>query len=124
MNEMTPIRRMKAKDFPQELLDLYDFYAHGKMTKREFLNAAGKFAIGGVTAAMLLDQLSPNYAWAQQVAADDASIETRRISYPSPNGHGEVNGYLVKPAGVTEKLPATTLLVRVCDTLLDPTTAP
>ncbi|MBN9669225.1 dienelactone hydrolase family protein [Labrenzia aggregata] len=106
MNEMTPVRRMTAKDFPQELLDLYDFYAHGKITKREFLNGAAKFAVAGVSAAMLLDQLSPNYALAQQVAPDDAAIETQRITYPSPNGHGKVNGYLVKPAGAAGKLPA------------------
>ncbi|MEP2724849.1 YghX family hydrolase, partial [Roseibium sp.] len=106
MNEMTPVRRKTAKDFPQELLDLYDFYAHGKITKREFLTRAGKFAVGGVTAAMLLNQLAPNYALAQQVAPDDPEIETTRITYPSPNGHGEVNGYLVKPAGATGKLPA------------------
>ncbi|MEM6665536.1 MAG: YghX family hydrolase [Pseudomonadota bacterium] len=108
MNDMTPPRttaRKTAKDFPQELLDLYDFYAHGRITKREFLDRAGKFAIGGVTAAMLLQQLQPNYALAQQVAADDADIETARITYPSPNGHGEVNAYLVKPAGATTELP-------------------
>jgi len=106
MNEMTPVRRMTAKDFPQELLDLYDYYAHGKITKREFLNGAAKYAVAGMTATMLLDQLSPNYALAQQVAPDDAAIETQRITYPSPNGHGDVNGYLVKPAGATGKLPA------------------
>ncbi|ADZ71735.1 YghX family hydrolase [Polymorphum gilvum] len=106
MNEMTPIRRKTAKDFPQELLDLYDFYAHGRITKREFLDKAAKFAVGGITAAMLLDQLAPNYALAQQVAPDDAGIEASRITYPSPNGHGEVNGYLVRPAGATGTLPA------------------
>lgn len=106
MNDMTPVRRMTAKDFPQELLDLYDYYAHGKITKREFLNGAAKFTVAGVTAAMLLDQLAPNYALAQQVAPDDAAIETQRITYPSPNGHGEVNAYLVKPADSTGKLPA------------------
>ncbi len=106
MNDLTPIRRMTAKDFPQELLDLYDGYAHGRITKREFLNGAAKFAVGGVTAAMLLDQLKPNYAFAQQVAPDDATLVTERITYSSPNGNGEVNGYLVKPAGATGKLPA------------------
>lgn len=106
MNEMTPIRRMTAKDFPQELLDLYDYYAHGKITKREFLSGAAKFAVAGVTASMLLDQLSPDYALAQQVAPDDPEIVTERITYPSPNGHGEVNGYLVRPAGATGKLAA------------------
>ncbi len=106
MNEMSPVPRKTAKDFPQELLDLYDFYAHGKITKRDFLDRAGKFAVGGLTAAILLNQLSPDYALAQQVQPDDPDIETARITYPSPNGHGEVNGYLVKPAGVTGKLPA------------------
>lgn len=106
MNDMTPVPRKTAKDFPQELLDLYDFYAHGKISKREFLEGAAKFTVAGLTAAMLLDQLAPNYALAQQVAPDDASITTERISYPSPNGHGQVNGYLVRPAGATDKLPA------------------
>ncbi|WP_090878960.1 YghX family hydrolase [Bauldia litoralis] len=98
------MRRKTAKDFPQELLELYDFYAHGKITKREFLNRAGKFAIGGVTAAALLHQLSPDYALAAQVAEDDPDIETSRVTYPSPNGNGEVNAYLVRPAGATGKL--------------------
>jgi len=106
MNDMTPVVRKTAKDFPQELLELYDYYVHGKISKRAFLEGAGKFAVAGVTAAMLLDQLSPNYALAQQVAPDDESIVTERITYPSPNGHGEVNGYLVRPAGATGKLPA------------------
>lgn len=106
MNEISPIARKTAKDFPQELLDLYDFYAHGKITKREFLQQAGKFTVAGMTAAMLLDQLSPNYALAQQVAADDPAIVTERITYSSPNGNGDVNGYLIRPAGATGKLPA------------------
>jgi len=106
MNDLTPIRRKTAKDFPQELLDLYDYYAHGKITRREFLDRAAGFAIGGVTAAVLLDQLSPDYALAQQVPADDPSIETSRVTYTSPNGNGDVNAYLVRPAGVTGKLPA------------------
>ena len=106
MNDQTPIRRKTAKDFPQELLDLYDYYAHGKITKREFFDGAAKFAVAGVTAAALLQELSPDYALAQQVAPEDAGIETSRITYPSPNGHGEVNGYLVRPAGASGKLPA------------------
>ena len=106
MNEHIPGLRKTAKDFPQELLDLYDFYAHGKMTKREFLDKAGKFAVGGITASVLLGQLAPNYALAQQVAPDDNDITTERMTYQSPNGNGDVNGYLVKPAGVVGKLPA------------------
>ena len=98
--------RLTAKDFDQELLDLYDFYAHGKIGKREFLDRAGKFALGGVTAAALLDQLSPRYALAQQVAPDDSEIEASYIDYPSPNGHGAVRGYLAKPAAATVAISA------------------
>jgi carboxymethylenebutenolidase len=101
--------RLTAKDFDQELLDLYDFYAHGKISKREFLDRAGKWAVGGVTALALLQTLSPNYALAQQVAEDDADIAGEDITYSSPNGHGEVNGYFVRPTGV--ETPAAVLVV-------------
>lgn len=59
--------RLTAKDFPQELLDYYDYYAHGKISKREFLNLAAKYAVGGVTALALFNLLKPNYALAVQV---------------------------------------------------------
>ena len=99
------IERKTAKDFSQDLLDLYDFYAHGKISKREFLERAASFATVGVTAAALLQALSPNYALAQQVAPDDPGIETSRVTYRSPKGNGEVKAYLVHPAGASRKLP-------------------
>ncbi|GAD56578.1 dienelactone hydrolase family [Limimaricola cinnabarinus LL-001] len=98
--------RMTAKDFDQDLLDLYDFYAHGKITKREFLDRAGKWAVGGLTAAALLNILSPNYALAEQVSFNDPDITAEYITYPSPNGHGEVRGYLVRPSAAEGELPA------------------
>ncbi|HEV7285130.1 MAG TPA: YghX family hydrolase [Kaistia sp.] len=98
--------RLTAKDFHPELLELYDFYAHGRITKREFLDRAAKFAIGGVTAASILATMSPNYALAEQVSFTDPDIVAEYITYPSPNGHGEVRGYLVRPAKAEGKLPA------------------
>ena len=98
--------RLTAKDFDQELLDLYDFYAHGKISKREFLDRAGKFAVGGISSLALLNMLSPQYALAQQVALDDPDVSATYIDYPSPNGHGTVRGYFAKPAGASGKLPA------------------
>lgn len=98
--------RMTAKDFAPELLELYDYYAHGKITKREFLDRAGKYAVGGLTAMAILQAMSPDYALAQQVPADDAGIVAGYVTYPSPEGHGEVKGYLVRPAGATGPLPA------------------
>ncbi|MFK7762243.1 MAG: YghX family hydrolase [Roseobacter sp.] len=100
------MNRMTAQDFDQELLDLYDFYAHGKITKREFLNRAGKFAVGGITAMALLNMLSPNYAMAAQVSFNDPDIHADYIMYSSPNGTGDVRGYLVRPAEATGPLPA------------------
>ena len=51
-----------AHDFDQELLALFDAYVHGALDRRGFLDRAAKYAVGGVTAAMLLDQLSPKFA--------------------------------------------------------------
>lgn len=100
------MKRMTAQDFDQGLLDLYDFYVHGKMTKREFLDRAQRYAVGGVTALVLLDMLKPNYALAEQVSFNDPDIMAEYATYDSPNGTGEVRGYLVKPAGKEGKLPA------------------
>ena len=97
--------RLTAKDFPQELLELYDFYAHGKITKREFLERAGKYTVGGLTAAAMLSSLSPNYALAQQIEFTDPDIVAEYITYPSPKGHGDVRGYLVRPANATSAVP-------------------
>lgn len=91
--------RKTARDFDQELLDLYDGYAHGLIERREFLNKATKFAVGGVTAVALLDALSPNYALAKQIDENDPRIKGAFINYPSPKGYGSVRGYLVRPAG-------------------------
>jgi carboxymethylenebutenolidase len=99
------MERKSARDFPQELLDMFDLYVHGDIDRREFLRRAQKYAVGGITAMMLLEQLTPNYAWAQQVPAADPRIKTERVTVPSPNGNGEIKGLLVKPAKFTGKLP-------------------
>ncbi len=93
------MERKKASDFDQELLDLYDHYAHGLIERREFLGRAAKFAVGGITAAALLETLSPNYALAKQVEENDPRIHGAFVDYVSPDGHGTIRGYLVKPAG-------------------------
>lgn len=100
------MERKKASDFDPRLLEMYDGYVHGKMTKREFLAGAAKYTAAGVTAAAVLESLQPNYALAQQVAPDDPEIETMVVEYDSPNGHGKIKGLMAKPAGATGKLPA------------------
>ena len=97
--------RLTAKDFSPELLELYDFYVHGRITRREFLASAGKCAIGGMTAATALAALSPDYALAQQVEFTDPDIKPEYIRYPSPKGHGDVRGYLVRPTKANGPVP-------------------
>jgi carboxymethylenebutenolidase len=99
------MERKKASDFPQELLDLFDGYVHGGLSRRDFLDGAQKFAVGGVTASVLLEMLKPNYAWAIQIQPDDKRIKSEIVTVPSPQGNGSVKGYLVRPANA-EKLPA------------------
>lgn len=98
--------RLTAKDFAPELLELYDYYVHGQINRREFLDRAALFTLGGLTASALLASLNPNYAMAEQVAFTDPQIIAEYITYPSPKGHGQVRGYRVRPAQATGKLPA------------------
>jgi carboxymethylenebutenolidase len=100
------MQRKQASDYDQELLDLYDDYAHGRVTRRGFVQRASKFAVGGLTAESLLASLSPNYSWARQVARDDARIVADTLEYSSPQGAGTMRGYLVRPAQADGKLPA------------------
>jgi carboxymethylenebutenolidase len=97
--------RRKASDFDQELLNLFDQYVHGQIDRRGFLDRAGKFAVGGMTAAMLLDVLNPQFAAAQQVPKDDKRLKAEYGEYPSPQGTGTVRGYLARPASAAGKLP-------------------
>jgi carboxymethylenebutenolidase len=98
--------RMKASDFDQELLDLFDQFVHGGLDRRSFLDRAAKFAVGGMTAPMLLEALSPRFAEAQQVPKDDGRLNAGYVEYPSPQGYGTMRGYLVRPASAASgKLP-------------------
>jgi len=99
------MERKKATDFPPEVLKLFDGYIHGMLSRRDFLDHAAKYAVGGFTAAAMLESLRPNYAWAQQVAKNDPRIKTEYLSYPSPQGSGTMRGYFVRPANASGKLP-------------------
>lgn len=97
--------RKTAHDFDQEVLALFDAYVHGDIDRRGFLDKASRYAVGGVTAAMLLDQLSPRFAEAQVVSPKDERLKAEFVEYPSPKGYGTARGYLVRPAGAAGKLP-------------------
>jgi carboxymethylenebutenolidase len=100
------MERKTAHDFDQELLALFDAYVHGALDRRGFLDKAARYAVGGVTAAMLLDQLSPRFAEAQVVKPDDARLAARHVEYDSTKGYGRMRGYLAQPAKPKGKLPA------------------
>jgi len=100
------MERKTAHDFDQELLILFDAYVHGALDRRGFLDKAAKYAVGGVTAAMLLDQLSPKFLAAQVVKPEDPRIKVQHIEYDSPKGYGKMRGYLAQPAKAAGKLPA------------------
>jgi len=100
------MERKKASDYPQELLDLFHEYQHGDIDRRTFLDRAGKFAVGGLTAAAIFEGLKPNYAWAQQVPKDDKRITASYETVQSPQGNGSIKGYFTRPAAATAKVPA------------------
>lgn len=102
--------RKKASDFHPKILEFFDGFVHGRMTKREFMTKAGKYTAAGVTGAMILEQLAPNYALAQQVAPDDPAIETMRADYDSPDGHGAMYGLLAMPAERSGPLPGVVVI--------------
>jgi carboxymethylenebutenolidase len=99
------MERKTSKEFHQGLLNLFDQYVHGGLDRRGFLERATKYASAGVTAAMLLDQLQPQFVAAQQIAKDDKRIKTESVEYPSPRGNTKTRGYLAKPAEGGGKLP-------------------
>jgi carboxymethylenebutenolidase len=98
------MRRKTAADFPPEVMTLFDGYVHGRMSRRDFLDRAGRYAVGGVSAMAMLESLRPNYALAQQVAKDDPRLRTQLVTYPSPKGSGNMRGYVARPTGAA-KLP-------------------
>ena len=98
-------KRLQASDFDPAVLRLFDKYVHGDIDRRGFLAGAAKFAVGAAGAVGLLAALSPRFAAAQQVAADDARIDARHLDFASPQGYEKARGYLARPKSASGKLP-------------------
>jgi carboxymethylenebutenolidase len=99
------MERKQASEFDQELLNLFDKYVHGDIDRRGFLDRAARFAVGGITAAMLLDALSPRFAEAEVIAKDDKRLTTTTVEIDSPKGTGKVKAYFARPVAAKGKLP-------------------
>ena len=104
------MERRKASDYPPDVLKLFDGYVHGVINRREFLDRAAKYAVGGFTAAAMLESLSPNFALAQQVPKTDSRIDAEYLPYPSPEGSGTMRGYFARPANPSRKLPGVVVI--------------
>ena len=100
----------KATDFDQKLLNLFDRYVHGLINRREFLEGVSNFAVGGLTAAAILESLNPKYVEAQQIPEDDPQLKTETIEYPSPQGSGTIRAYLARPANSSGNLPGVVVI--------------
>ena len=98
MNPPETAERLKATDFPQEVLSLFDKYVHGLIDRRAFMEGASRFAVGGMTAATMLDKLSPHYEWARHVPSGDPRIRDEYVTYDSPKGYGKVKALMACPA--------------------------
>jgi carboxymethylenebutenolidase len=83
---------------PSEAIALYNLFIHGDISRRDFMEGLQKFAVGGLTAAALMQALMPNYAQGQQVSKTDERIKASYETVPSPQGNGSIKGYLVRPA--------------------------
>ena len=99
------MKEIRKEDLSQDVFDLYDYYAHGKIDRRDFMNRLSVYAVGGLTVSALMSYLMPNYAQAQQVKPDDKRIKTEYIEYDSPKGGGKIRGLVAIPAGNKKKLP-------------------
>ncbi len=99
---MKPLRK---EDIDQEIFDMYDYYVHGRMERRDFMDRLSTYAVGGVTVSMLMDYLMPKYTERQQLRSDDPRVSSDMIEYTSPKGAGTMKGLLAEPAGNTDKLP-------------------
>ena len=99
------MERRRASDYPPDVLKWFDGYVHGVIDRREFLDRAAKYAVGGLTATAMLESLRPDYALAQQVPKTDSRIHVEYLAYPSPQGTGTMRGYFARPANPAGKLP-------------------
>src|SRR3981189_1937002 len=99
------MERKKASEFDQELLNLFDQYVHGAISRRDFIDGGAKFAVGALTAAAIFEALRPNYAYAEHVPKDDKRLKTEYVTFASPQGYETVRAYLTRPADAKGKLP-------------------
>ncbi len=96
---------LKDTDIAQDLYDIYDYYVHSKIDRRQFIDRISTYAVGSITVPAILSFLMPNYAGAQQVRAEDPRVKSDYIAYKSAKGGGTIKGLLAQPKDNLKKLP-------------------
>jgi len=99
------MKKITRKEVSQEVFDLYDDYAHNRISRRQFIDKLSAYAVGGLTVATLLSFIMPNYEENLQIKADDPRLKSGFITYESPKGGGEIRGLLSRPADKEGRLP-------------------
>jgi carboxymethylenebutenolidase len=99
------MKEIKKEDLKQEVFDLYDDYAHNRISRRQFIDKLSVYAVGGITVASLLSFVMPKYEETLQIQKDDPRLDSGFVTYKSPKGGGEIRGLLSKPADADKKLP-------------------
>ena len=99
------MENLKGVELNQKVYDLFDDYVHSRIDRREFLNQVGRYTVAGISAAAVLEFLTPNYALASQIAPNDARLQSDYVTYDSPKGGGKIKGLLSRPVNHNKKLP-------------------
>jgi carboxymethylenebutenolidase len=99
------MNQLKKEDISQEVFDLYDDYAHNKLTRKQFLEKLSLFAVGAITLPALLSFISPNYIDSIIIKEDDPRLESKMITYNSPKGGLKIDGLLSIPKDKKGKIP-------------------
>ncbi len=100
---MTDQPRPTVHDFDPQVLRLFDQYVHGDIDRRSFLSGTARIAGGMAAATGILAMLTPRFAEAQQVQADDARIAVSSVEFESPQGNGKGRAYVARPANSEDK---------------------
>lgn len=99
------MKKIKKEDIKQEVFELYDDYAHNRVSRRLFMDKLSTYAVGGLTVASLASFISPDYVKKIQIKQDDSRLKSEFITYDSPKGGGAIKGLLSRPTNTKEKLP-------------------
>src|ERR1700744_1628613 len=98
------MNQIKKEDIKQEVFDLYDDYAHSRISRRGFMEKLSLYAVGGLTVPALMSFLMPDYKNTLQTKPDDPRLKSNYITYSSPKGGGMIKALLSEPVDAKKKL--------------------